>query len=85
MAVLAKPVDKQNTSKGYKLENSTVCVYSNISMAQKELLYQSHQQINLNYIGINLTKQMRHLNDENYKTLKKEIENRQTKYGVFCQ
>uniref|UniRef100_A0A5F9CG06 RNA-directed DNA polymerase n=1 Tax=Oryctolagus cuniculus TaxID=9986 RepID=A0A5F9CG06_RABIT len=64
---------------GYKInaQKSTAFVYTSNAMAEKELLRSIPFTIatkTIKYLGINLTKDVKDLYDENYKTLKKEIE-----------
>uniref|UniRef100_A0A5F9C489 RNA-directed DNA polymerase n=1 Tax=Oryctolagus cuniculus TaxID=9986 RepID=A0A5F9C489_RABIT len=64
---------------GYKInaQKSTAFVYTDNAMAEKELLRSIPFTIateTIKYLGINLTKDVKDLYDENYKTLKKEIE-----------
>uniref|UniRef100_A0A5F9CCS3 RNA-directed DNA polymerase n=1 Tax=Oryctolagus cuniculus TaxID=9986 RepID=A0A5F9CCS3_RABIT len=64
---------------GYKInaQKSTAFVYTGNVMAEEEILRSSPFKIatkTIKYLGINLTKDVQDLYDENYKTLKKEIE-----------
>uniref|UniRef100_A0A5F9C731 RNA-directed DNA polymerase n=1 Tax=Oryctolagus cuniculus TaxID=9986 RepID=A0A5F9C731_RABIT len=64
---------------GYKInaQKSTAFVYTSNAMTEKELLRSIPFTIatkTIKYLGINLTKDVKDLYDENYKTLKKEIE-----------
>uniref|UniRef100_U3KP79 RNA-directed DNA polymerase n=1 Tax=Oryctolagus cuniculus TaxID=9986 RepID=U3KP79_RABIT len=64
---------------GYKInaQKSTAFVYTSNAMIEKELLRSIPFTIatkTIKYLGINLTKDIKDLYDENYKTLKKEIE-----------
>uniref|UniRef100_A0A5F9C129 RNA-directed DNA polymerase n=1 Tax=Oryctolagus cuniculus TaxID=9986 RepID=A0A5F9C129_RABIT len=64
---------------GYKInaQKSTAFVYTSNAMAEKELLRSIPFTIatkTIKYLGINLTKDVKDLYDENYKILKKEIE-----------
>uniref|UniRef100_A0A5F9CR84 RNA-directed DNA polymerase n=1 Tax=Oryctolagus cuniculus TaxID=9986 RepID=A0A5F9CR84_RABIT len=64
---------------GYKInaQKSTAFVYTGNTIAEKELLRSIPFTIatkTIKYLGINLTKDVKELYDENYKTLKKEIE-----------
>uniref|UniRef100_A0A5F9CZD3 RNA-directed DNA polymerase n=1 Tax=Oryctolagus cuniculus TaxID=9986 RepID=A0A5F9CZD3_RABIT len=64
---------------GYKInaQKSTAFVYTRNAMTEKELLRSIPFTIatkTIKYLGINLTKDVKDLYDENYKTLKKEIE-----------
>uniref|UniRef100_A0A5F9D9G6 RNA-directed DNA polymerase n=1 Tax=Oryctolagus cuniculus TaxID=9986 RepID=A0A5F9D9G6_RABIT len=64
---------------GYKInaQKSTAFVYTSNAMAEKELLRSIPLTIatkTIKYLGINLTKDVKDLYDENYKILKKEIE-----------
>uniref|UniRef100_A0A5F9CL25 RNA-directed DNA polymerase n=1 Tax=Oryctolagus cuniculus TaxID=9986 RepID=A0A5F9CL25_RABIT len=64
---------------GYKInaQKSTAFVYTSNTMTEKELLRSIPLTIatkTIKYLGINLTKDVKDLYDENYKTLKKEIE-----------
>ena len=64
---------------GYKInaQKSTAFVYTDNAMAEEELLRSIPFTIatkTIKYLGINLTKDVKDLYDENYKTLKKEIE-----------
>uniref|UniRef100_A0A5F9C6G4 RNA-directed DNA polymerase n=1 Tax=Oryctolagus cuniculus TaxID=9986 RepID=A0A5F9C6G4_RABIT len=64
---------------GYKInaQKSTDFVYTDNAMAEEELLRSIPFTIatkTIKYLGINLTKDVQDLYDENYKTLKKEIE-----------
>uniref|UniRef100_A0A5F9DKE6 RNA-directed DNA polymerase n=1 Tax=Oryctolagus cuniculus TaxID=9986 RepID=A0A5F9DKE6_RABIT len=64
---------------GYKInaQKSTAFVYTDNAMAEEEILRSIPFTIatkTIKYLGINLTKDVKDLYDENYKTLKKEIE-----------
>uniref|UniRef100_A0A5F9C3K5 RNA-directed DNA polymerase n=1 Tax=Oryctolagus cuniculus TaxID=9986 RepID=A0A5F9C3K5_RABIT len=64
---------------GYKInaQKSTAFVYTDNAMTEKELLRSIPFTIatkTIKYLGINITKDVKDLYDENYKTLKKEIE-----------
>uniref|UniRef100_A0A5F9C601 Reverse transcriptase domain-containing protein n=1 Tax=Oryctolagus cuniculus TaxID=9986 RepID=A0A5F9C601_RABIT len=64
---------------GYKInaQKSTAFVYTSNAMTEKELLRSIPFTIatkTIKYLGINLTKDVKDLYDENYKILKKEIE-----------
>ena len=70
---------------GYKINIqksvSFVYIYNEISKKEcKQFLLKSHQKIK--YLGVNLTKQVKDIYAENYKTLIKEIED-DSKKGIF--
>ena len=48
-------------------------MYTNNEISETEIRKKSHLIREIKYLGINLTKEVKHLYSENYKTLKKEI------------
>uniref|UniRef100_A0A5F9C4U5 RNA-directed DNA polymerase n=1 Tax=Oryctolagus cuniculus TaxID=9986 RepID=A0A5F9C4U5_RABIT len=76
---LLEQIEEFGKVAGYKInaQKSTSFVYTSNAMTEKELLRSIPFTIatkTIKYLGINLTKDVKDLYDENYKTLKKEIE-----------
>ena len=71
--LLAKWLDKKLT----KRKKSAVLLYTNDKWAQKEIRKTTPFTIgtnNIKYLGVTLSKQVKDLYDQNFKSLKKEIE-----------